>query len=438
MSTDSHRPLGLADLILFNVAAVLGVQWIAASAHIGPFALPLHAAAALLFFLPCARVVAALARRFPDDDGFPAWVTRAFGDWHGFLCAWSYWISVLVYLPGLLMAGAGMAAYAVGPRLADDARFVIPLTLAVLWSIVGVNIAGLRISKWLNDAGGLLIYAAGLVVVTASVCVWWQSGSATALQLTATRDWESVSLWAQIAFAYTGLELGSVLGREVRAPKRTIPRAAWISATAVFAAYVFGTVSLMVVLPPERIHPMTGIVGVAAAAGERTGAEWLGGTVAALLFAGIAGRFSTWAGGVSRVPIGIGTPNKTLFVEAVACSAFVLITQQGETLRAGWQTLTDLAILTTFLPFVYIFVCGWRYGARVSSASGLLVTVAAILLSVVPPASVASVWLFELKVIGGCALLAALGRIAYNRVASRPHSRPVSESSHSDARQYLP
>jgi amino acid transporter len=202
---------------------------------------------------------------------------------------------------------------------------------------------------------------------------------------------------------------------EVRNPQRTIPRAAWISAAAVSGAYVLGTVSLMLVAPPENIHPMTGIVGVAATAGERIGTSWLGVFVAALLFAGIAGRFSTWAGGVARVPVGFGSTRATLVVEALACTVFVLITQAGETLRAGWQILTDIAILSTFLPFVYIFLCAWKFDLRGSAVCGLLVTLVAIALSMVPPADVAAVWLFELKVVGGVAVLIGAGWAAFRR-----------------------
>ena len=419
MNNDARRPLGLSDLVLFNVAATLGVQWIAASAHVGPVAIPLHVSAALLFFVPCARVVTELSRRFPDEAGFPAWARHAFGEWHGFLCAWSYWVSVLLYLPGLLMAGAGMAAYAAGPQLADDRTFVIVVTLALLWGVVAANLVGLHVGKWLNDAGAALICAAGLLVFAASLLLWTRQGSATALELDARWGWDRISFWAQIAFAYTGLELGSVLGREVRRPQRTIPRAVWISAAAVSGAYVAGTVSLMLVAPPGEIHPMTGIVGVAATAGARLGVPWLGTAITVLLVAGIVGRFSTWSGGAARVPAGIGTPRQTLFVEGIACSIFVLFTQAGETLRAGWQVLTDLAILSTFLPFVYIFLCAWTYGQRVSAASGLFVTLVAIGLSLVPPPDVASVWLFELKVVGGCALLIALGWLVFRRTSLR-------------------
>ena len=75
--------------------------------------------------------------------------------------------------------------------------------------------------------------------------------------------------------------------------------------------------------------------------------------------------------------------------------------QLGETLRAAYQILVDLTVIATFLPFVYIFASGFKFGQRWAGAAGGLITVLAIVLSVVPPPGVASVWIFELKVVGG-------------------------------------
>jgi amino acid transporter len=430
--TELRRELGLRDLVLLNVMATLGVQWIAASAHVGPLSIVLHLSAALLFFTPSAVVVASLSRLLPGEGGFYIWTKHAFGERHAFLCGWCWWVSVLLYLPGLLMAGAGMLSYVAGEALAINSRVVVPLTLAVLWVVVGANIVGLRAGKWLNNTGAVLTYAGGAVVLIAAMAAWMSSGSATAFVLTSSLDRDRLSLWAQIAFAYTGLELGTLLGGEVRDPRRTVPRAAWISAVAVAGAYVLGTLSLMLILPPESIHPMTGLVQAASVAGERAGAPFLGGLTAVLLFAGIIGKLSTWAGGASRLPYTVGldgampasfarlhprwsTPYIALLVQGAACSLFIVITQAGETLRAGWQALIDMAVIGSFVPFVYIFLSAWKFGLRWSAASGLAVTLAAILLSLVPPEGVASVWLFELKVAGGSLLIAGAGLLLHRR-----------------------
>jgi amino acid transporter len=437
--TELRRELSLRDLVLLNIMATLGVQWIAASAHVGPLSIVLHLSAAALFFAPSAVVVASLSRRFPEEGGFYLWTKEAFGEGHAFICGWCWWVSVLLYLPGLLMAGAGMLSYVAGERFASDTRIVVPLTLTVLWIVVGANILGMRAGKWLNNTGAVLTYAGGATVLAAAVGAYLREGSATPLAMNYALDRDKLSLWAQIAFAYTGLELGTLLAGEVRNPRRTVPLAAWISATAVAGAYVLGTISLMLVLPPDRIHPMTGLVQASSVAGDLIGSPHLDVLTAVLLFAGILGRLSTWAGGASRLPYAVGidgampaafarlhprwrTPYIALIVQGVACSVFIALTQAGDTVRAGWQALIDMAVIGSFVPFIYIFLSAWKFGLRWSPASGLAVTLAAIALSLVPPAGVSSVWLFELKVAGGSLVIAAAGLLLYRR-------RPASGSS---------
>jgi glutamate:GABA antiporter len=436
------RELRLADLVLFNVVAALGPQLIPAFAHVGPVAIPLHLAAAALFFVPCALVVANLSRRFPGEGGFYLWTRHAFGDWHAFLCGWCWWISVLLYLPGLVLMGVGMATLAVGTAgtaLAEDTHWQVSFAIAVLWLTVGVNILGLRVSKWLSNVAGALIYTGGALVLAASIAVWVRHGSATQFKfssvLHSALNLEGLSLWAQIAFAYTGLELGSLMGGEVCNPRQTIPRAALLSAGGVTAGYVIGTISLMVLVVPHDLNPINGWVQAASAAGSRLGFSSLGFATAALLFAGILGKLTTWGGGAARLPMSFGiagafpkiftrlhprwrTPWVALVIQGVACSSFLLLTQAGETVRSGWQLLMDMEILIAFVPFIYIFLCALKFGQPWSGAAGLSVTVAAMIFALVPPENASSVILFEVKAIGGCGLLVLFGWLAFRPPAN--------------------
>ena len=108
--------MGFWDVLLFNVAAVLGPRWIAAAAHNGPSSIALWIIAAVGFFLPTALVVIELSSRFPEEGGLYAWARDAFGDFHGFVAGWTYWIYSVFYFPALLVASAAMSAYVIGPR----------------------------------------------------------------------------------------------------------------------------------------------------------------------------------------------------------------------------------------------------------------------------------------------------------------------------------
>jgi hypothetical protein len=94
--------------------------------------------------------------------------------------------------------------------------------------------------------------------------------------------------------------------------------------------------------------------------------------------------------------------------------------ETGENLRAGYQILVDMVVIATLIPFVYIFASGFKFGQRWAGTAGGLISVAAVILSAVPPPGVASVWIFELKVVGGTVLLALAGRVIFvrNRAAA--------------------
>ena len=57
------RVLGLRDLVLFNLVAVVGLRWLATAGKAGPSALALWVLAALFFFIPQGLVVTELASR---------------------------------------------------------------------------------------------------------------------------------------------------------------------------------------------------------------------------------------------------------------------------------------------------------------------------------------------------------------------------------------
>lgn len=121
------KTLGFWDVLFFNIATVLGPRWIAAAAHNGTSSISLWVLAACLFFVPTALVINELSSRFPHEGGLYVWSKEAFGDFHGFVAGWTYWIYTIFYFPGLLLASAAMAAYVAGVNgatLAQNTTFL--------------------------------------------------------------------------------------------------------------------------------------------------------------------------------------------------------------------------------------------------------------------------------------------------------------------------
>lgn len=426
--------LGLRDLVLFNIAAVAGIRWLAAAAYAGPGSITLWVLAAAFFFVPSALAVAALSRRFPEQGGIYVWTRRGYGEWHGFLCGWCYWLSNLFYFPNLLVAGVTMAGYSLG--LGESKAYILGVSLAILWLALGANVVGLGVGKWVNNAGALATYGAGLLIVAAGLAAWWRGGPATAIDIAPGWDLGKLNFWSQIAFAFGGLELGAIMGGEIRNPGRTLPRAAWLSGGAIAAFYILGTLALLVLVPWREISPITGLVQAGEAAGMRGGAPWLGSLLVGLVLAGVAGQLGAWIGGSARLPYVIGldrylpeafarlhprwrTPWISILAQGGACTVLLLALQAGADLRTAYQLLVDMTVITYFIPFLYLFGTARKCGLRWSAVAGLAVTALAIALSAVPPEGSGPAWLFWLKLAGGCALLMGAGRMVFITARTR-------------------
>ena len=404
---DLKRELGLRDLILFNLAAVVSTRWIAAAAHAGSGALTLWAFAGIFFLVPCALVVAQLSRRFPEQGGFYVWTREAFGEWHAYVCGLFYFVNNLFWIPGVLIATVGMIASSL-PSLstrAESPGFVLPVALVLLLLIVAANYVGLRVGKWVDNLGGVSVYLIWFCLVAAAVVIFFHRGSATRFQAAPNWDWQKLNFWSQMAFGMTGLELSPIISGEIRDPRRTIVRATWISALLVTLFYIAGTGAILIVLPPEHVSPVIGLTQAGVQVATETGAQWLPLAIALGIVLSLGGQLGTYVGACARLPfvIGIGnllppvfarlhsryrTPYISILILGIGSAVLLLISQMGETFRAAYQTTIDLSVITLFIPFLYIFAAAWKFGQRVSGALGLAVSMLAILFSFIPTADV--------------------------------------------------
>ena len=74
-----ERALKTRDIVLFNVAAIVGMRWIALAAANGPSSMFLWVLAAICFFIPQGFAVIALSSAIPEEGGLYVWSTKAFG-----------------------------------------------------------------------------------------------------------------------------------------------------------------------------------------------------------------------------------------------------------------------------------------------------------------------------------------------------------------------
>jgi len=429
------RELGLRDLVLFNVAAVLSMRWIAAAAHAGSGSLFLWAAAAILFQVPIALTAATLARRFPQEGGLYIWTREAFGPGHAFASGWFYYISNLFWIPGLIVASIGMVSYSFSTQLvpyAEDARFLLPVALLLLGAIAFTNYVGLRVAKWVDNLGGIGAYIIWSVLVLSAIVFLIAHRPATHFELFPSLDLNKLNFWSQLAFGMTGLELSPIMGGEIRDPRRSMFRATWISAFLVMLFYIVGTAAILVFMTPQNTSPVVGLAQAGRQAAATIGWQWVPVVIACSVLLSVGGQLGTYVGACARLPFVLGmekllpasfaklhpkyaTPYVSILVLCGGAGVLLIISQLGETFRAAYQIMVDMAVITLFIPFVYMFASAWKFGLRLPAASGLFVSAVAILFSFIPTEDVKNVLLFETKLIGGVILLSAWAAFLYHR-----------------------
>ena len=452
------RAMGLRDLVLFNIVAVLSLRWFATAAAAGPSSISFWVLAALLFFVPQGLAVSHLSSRYPNEGGIYFWTKRQFGEGHGFLCGWCYWVNNILYYPNLLMSTAVVGTYAFGrggTGLESNWNYVLPATLGALWLAVGLNIVGLRTGRWLQNLGAVGTYLPGFVIVALGLYAAFTRPSATpmtpATLLPDLGDWSSLNLWASIAFAFAGLELCAVLGDEVQNPKRNLPRSILISAPLIAFLYIAGTLSVLWLVPSKDVNIVSGFLQALAVGAADAGVAlaWLAPAAAALYVLGNIGGVGAWLTGPARVAFVIGldryfppafarvhprwhTPYVAILTQAVLASLFLLISVlgHGTTVERAYLVILDTMLLVYFLPYIYLFLCYLadrlrhdesvaslpaRAKAVVVGLSGMALTLFAMFIATVPPAGTEEPWLFRLKVIGGAGAFVVLGGVLFLR-----------------------
>ena len=309
-----RRVMGFWDLLLFNVAAVLGPRWIAAASHNGPSSVSLWILAAVGFFLPTALVIVELTSRYPEEGGLYAWTKLAFGDFHGFVAGWTYWIYTIFYFPALLLASAAMSAYVIGPRgaeLAQNRWFLLTGSFILLIVAVVLNIVGSNIGKWLQNAGGVSTYLPLLILAVIAFLFLRSTGQHSVTIFSRDTiiphwDWGTVNFWPQLAFGLTGLEIGAMMSEEVKDPRRTFPRAIFASGALIAVIYVVGTIAVLSMVPAGQVDPKSGVFQAITMGSVALKVGFIGVLAAVLVSVGNAGGVGTTVAGVARLPFVVG------------------------------------------------------------------------------------------------------------------------------------
>ncbi len=461
------RGIRFRDLVLFYVVSGLSVRWAATAAAAGPSILAIWIAALLCFFVPLAASVMELSSRLPDEGGLYIWTREAFGDFPGFIAAWTYWMSNLPYFPGVLYFGAASTLFGFGARaegLATNSLYYVVFALTWLAIITLLNIRGIDAGKWLNNVTSLGAIIPITVLIVLAILSYTRFGPYMRYPMSAfVPHWtfDNAVFWSSVFFAFGGVEAGSAMGGEIENPRRIIPLAILLGGSILTIGYIGGTSALLVSLPSSAVGGPDGFMNGIRALSQHLNLRWLLVPMALLVGLNAVGGAAAFLSSTSRLPFVAGidhylppafgkihpryrTPWVAIAVYGLAGMLVTLLGQAGTTVRGAYDVLVSMAVISYFVPYVFLFaamiklqkrpagpeirrVPGGKPVAIGVATVGLVSTLLTIVLSTIPTVEETNKTLAVVKVVGGTAVLIGLGVLVFVTEKRKAARRQVAE-----------
>ncbi|HTU47206.1 MAG TPA: APC family permease [Bryobacteraceae bacterium] len=438
------RALGVWDLTWLSIVAIANLNVVPVIAAAGATTMWLWVAALLFFFLPQGIGVIELSHRFPQEGGVYAWTKEMFGDLHGFLCGWCYWTCNMFFIPTLLFYLLGTAAYIGGgsiARLSENSLIFGAVAIGLIWLTALANILGIGVGKWVNNIGGLGTIVAASLLIALGVMAVTRFG--VTLPASSFRfghlDWSVLSTFGLVCFALVGLELGCVMGDEIRDPRRSVPRGVLYGGVLSGIQYLGATLALLLAVPQRDMKVLQGVVQAVDKMTGKLGTTWALLPIVLLVAVSTIGATSAWLSGSARILFVSGidrylpkilgrlhpkyaTPYVALIGISALCSCLIAMSFAGETsVREAYMTLLDMAVVLQMIAYFYVYASLARiafaktagegrfapWQIRFAAISGLGATAVGIIVAFVPSRQVDSVWRFEIKMFLSCAVFLA-------------------------------
>ena len=390
-----------------------------------------------------ALVFARLGGMLPRTGGPYAFVREGFGDFAGFLTAWSYWISICAANAALAVAFASYLTVFF-PALGTTPGLGAAVALAAIWTLFAVNVSGVRNAGWVQ-LGSTILKLAPLLAIIAVGLFFFEpahfrpfnaSGQAALPAVSAT---VTLTLWA-----FQGLESGTVPADEVQDPERTIPRATLVGTAIATVVYILGTVVVMGLVEPRALALSTApFADAARTIAGPAGAYALAGGAAISCFGALngwillSGQLPLAAAGDGMLPASLArlsrraTPATALLVSTLVASALVAL-NYTRGLVGAFTFIILLSTLATLVPYLFcsMAVLVVRASPGTSSgtggAMGALAALAFLysLWAIAGSGQEAVFWGF-LLLMGGIPIHVALVRAAAARRSAPPPSQPT-------------
>lgn len=298
-STTPHR-FGLPTATALVIGSVIGTGVFALPSALAVFG-PISLVAFVLVTIGAmalALTLGTLSKRVPGSGGPYVYARDAFGDFGGFLNAWSYWITAWAGNAAIVVAWVGYVEVFWNTSHAKLASVVI--ALVGLWVPAIINLSGVRNIGAAQLVTTVLKFVPLLFMATVGL-LFIKFHNFGAFNASGTSATGAISAAAAIAlFAYLGIETASVVAGRVRDPKRNVARATILGTIGCAVVYILGTVTVFGTVPNAALRKSS--APFTDSANAIFGGQWAGNAVAVAAIISGLGALVGWTLIVAEMP----------------------------------------------------------------------------------------------------------------------------------------
>lgn len=363
-TASDDRRFGLPTATALVIGSVIGTGVFAL-----PSALAVYGPISLVAFvfvtigaIGLALTFGALSKRVPGSGGPYVYARDAFGDFGGFLNAWSYWITAWAGNAAIVVAWVGYVEVFVNT---DHAKlWSISIALAGLWIPAVVNLSGIRNMAITQIVSTVLKFVPLLFMATVGL-LFVKSANFGAFNASGTSVAGAISAASAIAlFSYLGIETASVVAGRVRDPDRNVGRATVLGTLGCAVVYILGTVTVFGTVPNATLQLST--APFTDSANAIFGGNWAGNTVAIAAVVSGLGALIGWTLIVGEMPMAAakdrlfptvfgrtrkGIPVFGIVSATVLASALTVVSYTS--FEKVFTTLVLLSVFTAVVPYLF-------------------------------------------------------------------------------------
>ncbi len=438
------KELGVRDLTLTQILFIVGLTWIGVAGKLGPSHVIFWLLALVLFYLPSAAVVMYLNGLMPLEGGLYQWAKLGFNQTVGFLLAWNLWLYVIVFTSEIGLSCTTYLSYALGPSAAwmtSSTWFVALATAIILMFMIVASTIGLSVGKWVHNTGGafmLIIFGALILLPIIGLLTGHLAEYHPFRTSIPEFSLYNLNILGKMGFgALGGFEYIAILAGETKSPARSVGRSVLIAAPIIAIMFVLGTSTVVAYVPTNDIDLVGPLPQVLRAGFGPFGIAGPLVTVAILMTLAMrVAQASVSFTAVTRLPMVAGwdsmlpawfsrlhrkyqTPVNSILLVGACSFGLALLGNIGVGQAEAFQLLFNASGMFYALTYVVMFAIplfGLRgvtprppLWLRISSASGLMMTLLYIALSVFPIIKVESVSVFAFKIVSVIVVMNLVG-----------------------------